>query len=227
MDAHAADGVLSGHGPILLDFDGPVAHVFAGLPAATAAETLLGVLRERGYVPDSVIAENGPIAVLQWTAHHAADALLHVEEALCQLEHDAVDTATVTSGAAELITRAKRSRGPVAIVSNNSRPAIVRFLDRHGLSGDVACVIGRPYARPEQMKPSPILVSRAVAQLGARPHECVFVGDSLSDMTAGVSAGVRVIGYANKPRKVASFRGRADAVVTSMTQLSQILRLRA
>jgi phosphoglycolate phosphatase len=50
-------------------------------------------------------------------------------------------------------------------------------------------------------KPEPEVVLRSVAALGARPEDCLFVGDSETDMEAGRRAGVRTCavryGYGN------------------------------
>jgi phosphoglycolate phosphatase len=40
-------------------------------------------------------------------------------------------------------------------------------------------------------KPAPDVLLRSIAALGARPEECVFVGDSAADMEAGRRAGVK------------------------------------
>lgn len=41
-------------------------------------------------------------------------------------------------------------------------------------------------------KPSPDVILRSLEALNARPGDCLFVGDSVSDMAAGRAAGVRV-----------------------------------
>lgn len=50
-------------------------------------------------------------------------------------------------------------------------------------------------------KPHPDVVFRALEGLGARPEDCLFVGDSASDMAAGRAAGVHICavdyGYGN------------------------------
>ena len=50
-------------------------------------------------------------------------------------------------------------------------------------------------------KPAPDVVLRSVAALGAKPEDCLFVGDSETDMEAGRRAGVRTCavryGYGN------------------------------
>jgi HAD superfamily hydrolase (TIGR01549 family) len=41
-------------------------------------------------------------------------------------------------------------------------------------------------------KPSPDVLERSIAALGARPEDCLFIGDSEADMEAGRRAGVRI-----------------------------------
>jgi 2-phosphoglycolate phosphatase len=56
-------------------------------------------------------------------------------------------------------------------------------------------------------KPAPDVIHAALAGLGARPEECLFVGDSPADMQAGRAAGVKTCavrwGYGN-PEKLAA-----------------------
>ena len=57
-------------------------------------------------------------------------------------------------------------------------------------------------------KPAPDVIERSLAALGARPEDCLFVGDSAADMEAGRRAGVRVCavdyGY-GKPEALAQW----------------------
>ena len=50
-------------------------------------------------------------------------------------------------------------------------------------------------------KPAPDVLLRSIEALGAKPEDCVFVGDSAADMEAGRRAGVRICavdyGYGN------------------------------
>jgi len=41
-------------------------------------------------------------------------------------------------------------------------------------------------------KPAPDVIEHSLAALGARPEDCLFVGDSAADMEAGRRAGVRI-----------------------------------
>ena len=52
----------------------------------------------------------------------------------------------------------------------------------------------------------------AVGSLQAGPEECVFIGDTETDLLAGLLGGVAVIGNANKPGK-AETKVRVGAAV--------------
>ena len=70
-------------------------------------------------------------------------------------------------------------------------------------------------------KPAPDVVLTALAALGARPEDCLFVGDSPADMEAGRRAGVRTCavryGY-GKPHELA--RWEPDYWVGDLRELS-------
>ena len=125
-----------------------------------------------------------------------------------------------TPGTAELIKDASATGRTVAIVSNNSGTAIHEFLHMHGLDHDIGLIEGRDSSDPDLMKPSPYLVRAAVGRLDTVGARCVFVGDSASDVLAGMLAGVPVIGYAPNPRKARELTdASARALVTSMDEI--------
>jgi len=210
---------------LLLDFDGPVCSIFAGLPAPAVAAELVALLRSAAVtVPSAVGNEGDPLAVLRWTGEACSlEITTAMEDALCAAELQAVGTAQPTPFGHEVIVNAQASGLPLAVVSNNSAGAIEAYLATHDLAGCAGPVIGRAYADPSQMKPNPAPILDAVQALGASPADCVLIGDSLSDIEGARAAGVQVIGYANRPWKVEAF-GSADAVVTSMEDIASALR---
>ena len=211
-------------GALLLDFDGPVCSIFAGLPAPGVAAELVALLRSAAVaVPLAVGNESDPLAVLRWTGEACSREIIRsVEDALCAAELRAVGTAQPTPFGHEVIVNAQASGLPVAVVSNNSAGAIEAYLAAHGLARCAGPIIGRSYADPSHMKPNPAPILEAVRALGASAADCVLIGDSLSDIEGARAAGVRVIGYANRPWKVKAF-GSADAVVTSMADIASAL----
>ncbi|MEU4159546.1 HAD family hydrolase [Actinoplanes sp. NPDC026670] len=215
---------------VLLDFDGPVCGIFAGHPAPGIAAELVEVLRQHGVdVPPGVATEQDPLEVLRWADKAGNPRTTRaIEDALCQAERIAADSAMPTPYGREVIVAARQAGLPVAIVSNNSAGAVSAYLAAHRLSAYVSPVVGRAYADPGQMKPNPAPILRAVQAVGVPATRCVLVGDSLSDIEGAHAAGVRSIAYANRPAKEEPFRqAGADAVITSMGTVARILIERA
>lgn len=69
-------------------------------------------------------------------------------------------------------------------------------------------------------KPAPDVLLRSIEALGAKPEDCVFVGDSAADMEAGRLAGVQVCavdyGYGNTE---AVAKWQPDFVVSDLREL--------
>jgi phosphoglycolate phosphatase-like HAD superfamily hydrolase len=75
------------------------------------------------------------------------------------------------------------------------------------------------------MKPAPYRVRTAVMCLDAEPDVCMFIGDTETDVLAGLLGGVPVIGYANKPGKAETLaQAGARAVVTDLAEITRALR---
>ncbi|MET7460411.1 HAD family hydrolase [Nonomuraea sp. NPDC005501] len=207
---------------VLLDFDGPVCKVFAGLPAPEVAARLKRLLQDEGAeLPRDVVELDDPLKVLRRTADFAPELVDKVEAALMANEIEAADSAEITPGVRELLAACADAGRPVVIVSNNSKPAIDRFLGRVELNGSVIGVVGRPTGNPGEMKPHPRSVLNACEMAEVQPEEAVLIGDSGFDMEAAANAGARSIAYANEPGKdVTLAKAGADAVTDSMRKLA-------
>jgi HAD superfamily hydrolase (TIGR01509 family) len=212
---------------ILLDFDGPVCKVFAGLSATSVAGSLRQVLAELGH-PTEPARDLGPHELLTYAATLGPDEAKAVEDKLEQAELAAVATSSPTPGAAEFLDACRRFGKPVAIVSNNNADAITSYLARQELSHLVRLVEGRDPANPYHMKPDPWAVNRALAQLDVQSSSCVLIGDAVTDLHAAATAGVLAIGYANKPTKVSLLKeAGAVAVIMSMVDLARGMTVRS
>ncbi|MGK5674084.1 HAD family hydrolase [Micromonospora sp. URMC 106] len=218
--------LLAGVGAVLLDFDGPVCSIFAGYPAPQVAAELVDVLRRHGVdVPPDLASEPDPLEVLRRTGAAGDQGVTRVvEDTLCAAERRAVETAEPTPYGREVIVAARQAGMPVAVVSNNTAGAVSAYLTAHRLAAYVSPVVGRAYADPDRMKPNPEPILQAVRAVGEPASRCILVGDSLSDINGARAAGVRVIGYANRPAKVETFHAAgADAVITSMSEIAGVL----
>jgi len=79
-------------------------------------------------------------------------------------------------------------RGRKATATTKGTPTTRAVLDQFGILPYFDHVQG---TNGFPCKPAPDVLLRSIAALGARPEECVFVGDSEADMEAGRRAGVR------------------------------------
>jgi phosphoglycolate phosphatase-like HAD superfamily hydrolase len=214
---------------LLLDFDGPICSVFAGMSDDTVAKKLRRRLAAAGVaIPVEVRSISDPLEVFRAVAARGRDVGQRAQRELTLLEVQAVRTAQPTDGAAELITAARQSGRSVTIVSNNSGQAVTAYLTDHHLAPYVSVVIGRDDPNPAHMKPSPYRVRQTVQILQAVSAECVLVGDSVSDITAAHAADVAAIGYANKPGKQERLaQAGADAVITRLVDLIESITAEA
>lgn len=217
--------ILSRARTLLLDFDGPVCSVFAGIPASTVADQLRGVLADGGHsdLPEAVTTSADPFDVLQYAATLGGDEARYIEAAFTAHEVEAISSAPPASGAHELIEAWHESGRQLAIVSNNSAPAINAYLDLYDLRTAINFVSARTSSNVALLKPSPYLLNRAIAALDVTPRESVFIGDSTSDIEAAHAAGIRSIGYANKPGKESNLNAAgADAITDALTGLTTV-----
>jgi phosphoglycolate phosphatase len=205
---------------ILLDFDGPVCDVFAGLPAPDVAERLRQLVAPHlSPMPADVVETDDPLHIVHRVGQLAPSFGPEAHEELARLEVEAVATAEPTEGSAEFLRACAAAGRPVSIVSNNAASAVVAYLDQHGLSDLVQSTHGRE-ADPRLMKPAPYVLDQGLAALSATdPADAVMIGDSDTDIEAARAAGVLVIAYANKPGKAELFAS-ADVVTDSMTAVA-------
>jgi phosphoglycolate phosphatase len=213
--------IIRGIKYLLLDFDGPVCHAFAGFPAPEVAATLRGRLYVRGAVPKDWMADSDdPHQILRASAALGPEVAEQAHKELAHLEIRAIRSATPTPHAAEVIACAKESGGKVAIVSNNAEGAVSAYLRSHGLSDQIDHVAARVSPDPALMKPNPYLVNQAVDMLQANRASSALVGDQVSDIIAAHEANITGIGYANKETKFGRFKqAAADLIIGSLDQL--------
>lgn len=217
----AAAHALNGCRHVLLDFDGPVCSIFAGVGAPSVAAALRDMLAQHSPVPAELDQVDDPLAVLRLIPSVAPHLTDQVEAALRDAEVAAAATARPTPDAEAFLAACRESGRLVSIVSNNSRAAVEAYLTSRSLIDSVDLVVARTDPNPALMKPSPHLLEKAMAALDTSPAESVLVGDSTTDIHAAQAAGVGMIGYANKPGKAERLLDDgADAVVTTMAELA-------
>jgi len=222
------DTIVSRTRRLLLDFDGPICSIYAGLPAITVADRLRKLLGDHPQLPEDITRTADPLEVFAYAATISEDLAARVETEMTDQELAAVATAAPTPYVREVVTACQTSGRSVAVVSNNSAAAVHSYFARHGLDDRISLVVARTHHDPALLKPSPHLITQAVRALNAEPGECTLVGDSVTDVQGAHLASVQSIGYANKPGKRERLTAAgAGAIINSLADLALSLRARA
>ncbi len=109
------------------------------------------------------------------------------------------------------------------IVTNKPRRFTQRLLESMDLHQRAACIVsGDDASKP---KPSPGTLLLACKQLGAKPQQCVYVGDAERDVQAGKAAGMKTVvalfGYIDTSDKPHEWG--ADALIETPNMLLDVL----
>lgn len=88
----------------------------------------------------------------------------------------------------------------LALVSNGSKARIEDELARFDLRASFEVVLFGE--KKEELKPSPVMLQRALGVMGIEPRRAFYVGDSPADIQAAKSAGVSSIAIARGPIQV-------------------------
>ncbi|ADB35575.1 Haloacid dehalogenase domain protein hydrolase [Kribbella flavida DSM 17836] len=218
--------MLRGTEVVLLDFDGPVADLFPrGSGSRIGDRAREPLLRAGVELPEVVRATVQHLVVLEFAGVRAPQVVEDVERASVAGEVEAAGTAPVTPGVVEFLDACAETGRRVVVVSNNCGVAVQSFLEREGLVGRVEGVVGRPFGRPELMKPNPALIDGLLPELGVAAGRCLMVGDSASDIEFSRRVGMPSVGYAKSPERGAELAAAgADAIAHGMQRLGAAIR---
>lgn len=225
-DAAGCAAVLTSVKAALFDFDGPVCDLFAEYSPRRTAAVARAELRRRGIrLPEELHDTGGALVLVRWVLLNAPGAASAIEAIQEDGEFRAMQSAQLTSGAADAIVAAAGRGLKVAIVSNNSPRVIREYISRVGLAAYIDDVTGREAGNVNSLKPSPVPVLRAAAAVGVTADRSVVIGDSVSDIEAATRAGCRSIGYAHTRCDASALSAAgADVVIGSMTRLVSALQ---
>lgn len=193
---------------VLIDLDGPLTRLLPAPAHIALADRLTGMFRQElnGAAAPFLDAMGTSVAtdhvqVLRHASTVAPALLERLEAAATGAEVEAAERAILATGAAQFIATARGAGCSVAVVSNNAKAAVERLLSRTGLRPWIDHVAARGGTGVGRLKPAPDLLLEAMAVLGADPQSCIFLGDTVSDVQAGLRAGVPVIGVSSDPER--------------------------
>jgi phosphoglycolate phosphatase len=208
-----AEELIANAKALLLDFDGPVTALMPAPANAEAAEKARAPLQGL-TLPNEVIETTDHLAVLRWTFQNAPSRMGDVERACTSAEIACALTSQPSPEIDWLLEQAAQRLLRLAIVSYNSEKAVRAFLDRFAWSERFTAYACRTPETSRLLKPHPFLVIAATQLLDVAPQDCVFIGDSISDIRAGRSAGVVVVGLAKSADRRNDLRdAKPDALI--------------
>lgn len=127
-------------------------------------------------------------------------------------------------GAPELIRRVRRAGYHIGLVTSKNRMGALRGLKLAGIDDQFDVLVGADDVTHPKPHPEPAL--RALEQLGTRPANALFVGDSIHDMQCGRAAGVQTAAVLWGPFRREDLEGAApDYWLEKPEDLLQVLGL--
>ncbi|MDV3293476.1 MAG: HAD family hydrolase [Nitrososphaerales archaeon] len=131
---------------------------------------------------------------------------------------------TVLPGVYDALESLKRKHVKLAVLTNSGRRAATDVLKRGSLLAYFDFVLTRDDV--DSMKPSPGGVKQALSVLALREDQVFYVGDSVYDIMAAKTAGLKVISVATGNYTAERLRGEgADVVIGSLAELQGVLPL--
>lgn len=124
------------------------------------------------------------------------------------------------AGMPETIKALKKAGAKLAVCSNKPHPAAVKVIEQM-FKGDFDIVLGQSNEFPR--KPSPAGALRIAEKFGVKPEECMYVGDTATDMQTGKAANMYTVGalWGFRDREELNKNG-ADIVAEKPLDLIQI-----
>lgn len=117
-----------------------------------------------------------------------------------------------------LLAALRRAGFRIGVLTNDDRERAAQTLARVGLGDLVEAVAGGDEVKSP--KPDPAILQLLCRKLDLAPKDCVVVGDALSDIRMGLSAGVRLtVGVTTGSATRSEFDGLAGAVVSSLGEI--------
>jgi N-acetyl-D-muramate 6-phosphate phosphatase len=122
-------------------------------------------------------------------------------------------------GIEDLLSTLEAARITWGIVTNKSQALTEPLLQQIGYLQRSACVVCGDTTSKSKPHPEPLLYACDLIQ--AKPQDCIYIGDAVTDVQAGKAAGMRTIaaGFGFIPDDVSPHDWQADALVHSPAEI--------
>ena len=178
---------------VVFDLDGTLLDTLGDLAGSVNYALRKHGLRECSLQEVRSFLGNGIVRLMQNAVKNAVEGVAFEEVFQTfrshYLEH-CLDTTQPYPGILPMMEKLRESGVKIAIVSNKLHPA-VQELNRRFFADLVTSAIGE--SETVRRKPHPDGVLKALEELGSRPEEAVYVGDSEVDWETARQAGLRCV----------------------------------
>ena len=178
---------------VVFDLDGTLLDTLGDLAGSVNYALRKHGLRECSLQEVRSFLGNGIVRLMQNAVKNAVEGVAFEEVFQTfrshYLEH-CLDTTQPYPGILPMMEKLRESGVKIAIVSNKLHPA-VQELNRRFCADLVTSAVGE--SETVRRKPHPDGVLKALEELGSRPEEAVYVGDSEVDWETARQAGLRCV----------------------------------
>lgn len=137
-------------------------------------------------------------------------------------EMEGVAKCSVMLGAVEVLSWLRERSISIGVCTSNSTRAALAIIDKLGLCGFFAVVVGRTEGL--RLKPHPDQVKRCLEEMGVEASSSVMVGDSHNDVIAGKALGMRTVAIpVYFTRMDVLERAKPDAVIKTLKELPRTI----
>lgn len=176
----------------------------------TLFKFVLDYVGMRNSVRDVAVAEGVPASLLnpndrirdyvnkmlefarnsQWSDAKVNRSMKEINSVMDRFEWDSAQKNSPMDGALDVLRSLRQNRMKIGLLTNNSRRSVTYLLEKYGFAKLFDAVFTRDELGDfNNLKPSPVGLSRVLSRLGVNPKEAVFVGDSVVDVKAALSVG--------------------------------------
>ena len=192
---------------IIFDLDGTVSNTIEALAYCgnrTLAEFSMSPIEQEHY---KVLVGDGAYTLIERAVkEHGKDDKELIDKVYHRYREifakDCLYNACPYEGIVELVDELRKRGVKTAVFSNKPHEEAIRTVDGIGLSGKFDIILG--LKEGGKKKPSPDGALQIAAEFGVKPEECLYMGDTNTDMKTGKSAGMYTIGV------LWGFRDRAE-----------------
>ena len=125
--------------------------------------------------------------------------------------------------AVELIEKLKADGYTLGLVSSKKKDMVEYGVQLIGLENQFEVIVG--YDEVKNHKPSPEGIFIACKELGIDHDNCIYVGDTSTDVLAANNAGLYSVAYLTHPeRRDAIMEAKPNATIEDLLELTELLK---